>query len=187
MKKSSFSIFAGLSVLIVVGAAAYLWASPQVSAEEGDFPLVRTEAEWRSMLSAQEYRVMREEGTERPFSSPLDANRETGVYVCRGSGAPLFSSREKFDSGTGWPSFYQPVASGLVGERQDRRFGMTRIEVHCAICGSHLGHVFSDGPAPTGLRYCINGVSLEFIALPDQAAINAFVEEWWQTQEYLDR
>jgi peptide-methionine (R)-S-oxide reductase len=121
----------------------------------------RTDDEWREKLTPEQYRVLREHGTERPGSSPLDREKRTGRFRCAGCGAELFSSSSKFDSGTGWPSFSQPVA-GAVGTTEDRRHGMTRTEVHCARCGGHLGHVFPDGPAPTGLRYCMNGAALGF-------------------------
>ena len=115
------------------------------------------------MLSALEYRVMREEGTERAGSSPLDKLWDAGTYHCRGCDLPLYSSKAKFDSGTGWPSFWQSLP-GAVATREDRKFFMRRTEVHCRRCGSHLGHIFDDGPPPTGKRHCLNGVSLVFRA-----------------------
>lgn len=121
-----------------------------------------TDDEWRQRLTPEEYRVLREHGTERAHSGDLLHNRETGTYTCAGCEAPLFSSATKFNSGTGWPSFYQPLEGGRVGESRDVSFGMVRTEVHCSRCGGHLGHVFNDGPQPTGLRYCINSVSLNF-------------------------
>jgi peptide-methionine (R)-S-oxide reductase len=121
-----------------------------------------TEAEWRSMLSPQQYHVLREKGTERPFSGSLTQNHETGNYHCAGCGAMLFLSGAKFDSGCGWPSFTIPADSKAVTEHEDDTFGMRRIEVTCSRCGGHLGHVFPDGPRPTGLRYCINSASLVF-------------------------
>ncbi|RKF14959.1 peptide-methionine (R)-S-oxide reductase [Roseovarius spongiae] len=129
----------------------------------GDFEVTRTEAEWRAMLSDAQYDVMREEGTERAGSSPLDKNYEDGTYHCRGCDLPLYSSETKFDSGTGWPSFYQSLP-GAIGTKDDRKFLFVRTECHCARCGSHLGHIFDDGPAPTGKRHCLNGVSLVFRA-----------------------
>ncbi len=122
----------------------------------------RTEAEWRAMLTPEQYRVLREKGTERPFSGPLTENHETGDFHCAGCGTLLFHSDAKFDSGCGWPSFTLPADSKTIAEHEDTTFGMRRIEVTCARCGGHLGHVFPDGPRPTGLRYCINSVSLTF-------------------------
>lgn len=120
--------------------------------------------EWRRRLTPEQYQVMREQGTERAFSGAYWNNHEEGTYVCAACGAPLFSSETKFESGTGWPSFYQPIERGRVEETRDDTLGMTRTEVHCARCGGHLGHVFDDGPRPTGLRYCIDSASLDFHA-----------------------
>jgi peptide-methionine (R)-S-oxide reductase len=125
------------------------------------FAVMRSEEEWRAKLSPAQYRVLREHGTERAGSSPLDKQYGAGVYYCAGCGQPLFGSDTKFNSGTGWPSFWAPL-EGAVETETDRSFFMTRTEVHCGRCGGHLGHVFDDGPAPTGQRYCMNGVSLDF-------------------------
>jgi len=127
------------------------------------FPVARSEEEWRRNLSAAQYRVLREHGTERAGSSPLDKQYDPGVYHCAGCGQPLFASDTKFNSGTGWPSFWAPVDDAVETET-DRSLFMTRTEVHCSRCGGHLGHVFDDGPQPTGQRYCMNGVSLDFHA-----------------------
>lgn len=128
---------------------------------EETFPVAKTDAEWRAALSPEAFRVLRQHGTERPGTSPLNAEKRAGTFTCAGCGQPLFDAASKFESGTGWPSFFAPI-EGAVGTRSDRSFFMTRTEVHCARCGGHLGHVFPDGPAPTGLRYCMNGVSLGF-------------------------
>lgn len=127
-----------------------------------DSKINKSEQEWKSLLTPEAFQVLRKHGTERAGTSPLDKNYAEGQYVCGGCGTPLFSSDTKYDSGTGWPSFYAPI-EGAIETSTDRTLFMTRIEVHCANCGGHLGHVFPDGPKPTGQRYCMNGVSLKFI------------------------
>ena len=147
---------AGGGVAAVAAARAAFAAAPQ---EHFEFTL--TDDEWRKRLSPQAYAVLRHEATETPFTSPLNQEHRAGTFVCAGCALALFSSATKFDSGTGWPSFWQPL-SNAVAERRDDTLGMTRTEVHCRRCGGHLGHVFDDGPKPTGLRYCMNGVAMAF-------------------------
>jgi peptide-methionine (R)-S-oxide reductase len=134
---------------------------PLLGAAATTFEVTRTDAEWRAMLSPATYAVLRQEATERPFTSPLLDEHRKGTFTCAGCALPLFSSDTKYDSGTGWPSFWQPL-DNAVGTETDTAFGMRRTEVHCRRCGGHLGHVFDDGPQPTGLRYCMNGLALAF-------------------------
>lgn len=126
--------------------------------------ITKTEAEWRAELTPEQYHVCREHGTEPAFTGRYHASKEPGRYQCSACGAELFDSEEKYDSGSGWPSFWQPTRPEAVGTTDDTRYGMRRTEVHCRRCGAHLGHVFPDGPEPTGLRYCINSISLDFLA-----------------------
>ena len=135
-------------------------------------PVQHTDAEWKALLTPEQYRVARQQGTERPFQNPYWNNHADGVYFSVCSDTPLFDSRDKFESGTGWPSFTQPIEKAFVGETTDSGFGMIRVEVHSNVDGAHLGHVFEDGPAPTGLRYCINSASLKFMP---RAEYNAWV------------
>lgn len=131
-------------------------------APAAEYAFTLSDAEWRGKLTAEQYKVMRGHGTERACTSPLNAEKRAGIYACAGCGQALFDTSAKFESGTGWPSFFQPINAEAVGTTEDRGFGMVRVEVHCSQCGSHLGHVFPDGPRPTGQRYCMNGVSMMF-------------------------
>ncbi|MEW5982777.1 MAG: peptide-methionine (R)-S-oxide reductase MsrB [Acidobacteriota bacterium] len=130
---------------------------------ETEFPVTKSDEEWRGQLTAQQYAVLRRHDTELAGTSPLNTEHRDGVFVCAGCGQPLFRSETKYDSGSGWPSFYDAI-DGAVGTTEDRSYGMRRIEIHCSRCGGHLGHVFPDGPWPTGRRYCTNGAALEFEA-----------------------
>lgn len=136
-------------------------AAVSVAGTAEAFRVTKSDAEWRKILTPAQYSVLREEGTERAGSSPLDREKRAGIFHCAGCDQALFSSKTKYDSGTGWPSFYKPLP-GAVGTRVDRGWVFTRTEVHCANCGGHLGHVFNDGPPPTGKRYCMNGVAMTF-------------------------
>lgn len=160
----------GLAGLGLAAAAASGLSAKRAHANEetmttttkAPFEITKTPEEWRRILTPEQYRVLREHGTERAGTSPLDKNYAAGTYDCAGCDLPLFSSETKFNSGTGWPSFYKPL-DNAVGDTVDKSFFMTRTEVHCRRCGGHLGHVFEDGPPPTGLRYCMNGVALKFV------------------------
>ncbi len=152
----------GLMQTVGLGALAGLSFVRRAGAVD-HYTVVHSDAEWRKLLSPEAYAVLRQEGTEPAGSSKLDHVFAPGRYDCAGCALPLFSSKTKFDSGTGWPSFYQPL-DGAVGKRQDDSLFMQRTEVHCSRCGGHLGHVFDDGPEPTGLRYCMNGVALNFVS-----------------------
>jgi len=144
---------------ILAGMRGLFGSSPAHAAQV--YEVSRTDGEWQKLLNPDQYRVLRKAGTERPHSSPLDKEKRGGVFSCAGCALPLFSSKTKFDSGTGWPSFWQPMEKAVV-EQTDTTLFMKRTEVLCRNCGGHLGHVFDDGPKPTGLRYCMNGVAMNF-------------------------
>jgi peptide-methionine (R)-S-oxide reductase len=146
-----------------VAALGTLAAFARAQAATGKFELTLSDAEWKKRLSPAAYAVLRKEATEPPGSSPLLKEHRQGAFACAGCALPLFSSRTKYDSGTGWPSFWKPLP-GAIGTSVDRLLGFERTEVHCRRCGGHLGHVFDDGPPPTGKRYCMNGVALKFVA-----------------------
>ncbi len=152
---------------LIIGTAASATAlcaglfPRRATAAPESFEVTHTDAQWRARLSPQQYAVLRQEDTERPGSSPLNAEHRMGTFSCAGCALPLFASTTKFDSGTGWPSFWKPL-DNAVATRTDKSFGMARTEAHCRRCGGHLGHIFDDGPPPTGLRYCMNGLSLAF-------------------------
>ena len=147
---------------VITGAgASMLFAACAKPAAAKDYPFALSDSAWRKKLSPAAYRVLRQAATERPYSSPLNDEHRAGTFVCAGCANPLYSSRTKFESGTGWPSFYAPL-KGAIGTATDRKLGFSRTEVHCARCGGHLGHVFDDGPRPTGKRYCMNGVAMDF-------------------------
>ncbi len=146
---------AGMALLFSIGPTRGLWAGDIVK-------ITKTDEEWKKMLTPEQFDVLREEGTERPFTSPLLSEHRTGKFACAGCGLELFASDKKFDSGTGWPSFFEAIP-GHIETKSDTKLFMERTEYHCARCGGHQGHVFPDGPKPTGLRYCNNGVALKFV------------------------
>jgi peptide-methionine (R)-S-oxide reductase len=142
-------------------AAAAVFGGRALAAPGDKFEVTHTEEEWKKILTPEQFYVLREEGTERPGTSPLNKEKRKGTFVCAGCGLPLFSSETKYESGTGWPSFWKPL-DNAIGTSEDRSWFSVRTEVHCRRCGGHLGHVFEDGPQPTGLRYCMNGVAMKF-------------------------
>jgi peptide-methionine (R)-S-oxide reductase len=146
----------------LTGLAALQWRMEMDAKAEARFEITKSDEEWRRQLSPEQFNVLRKHGTERAGTSPLDKEKRKGTFVCAGCDLPLFASDTKYESGTGWPSFYQPLANA-VGTSSDRSWFMTRTEVHCRRCGGHLGHVFDDGPPPTGKRYCMNGIAMKFV------------------------
>ena len=159
--------YLGTGAVLAAGTLSRFLPGPADAAPPaaGPFEVTHSEAQWRALLTPAQYAVLRESDTERPYSSPLNDEHRTGVFSCAGCSLPLFSSAAKFDSHTGWPSFWQPLENA-VGTTSDHSFGMVRTAVHCRRCGGHLGHLFDDGPPPTGLRYCMNGLAMTFAARP---------------------
>jgi len=169
-------LLAGAGAAAIVGLGFAGWrrfamqpAFAEDLAPKGHFEVTHTDAEWRALLTPDQYAVLRQQGTERAFSSPLDHEKRAGTFACAGCDNALFSSKTKFDSGTGWPSFWQPLPNA-VGQENDTTLGIARTEIHCRRCGGHLGHVFDDGPKPTGLRYCMDGFALVFHPAAPQAS-----------------
>ena len=152
----------GAAAAGLAGGASLLWAGGRAQAAAERFEITLSDAEWRRRLTPQQYSVLRRAATERAGTSPLDREKRAGTFVCAGCALPLYSSRAKYDSGTGWPSFTRPLPNA-VATREDDTLFMRRTEVHCRRCGGHLGHVFDDGPQPTGLRYCMNGDAMRFV------------------------
>jgi peptide-methionine (R)-S-oxide reductase len=148
--------------LLGLGACSRAAPAAAEARPSRQFEVMHTDAEWRQRLTPAQYAVLRQQATERPWSSPLNKEHRQGTFACAGCALPLFSSSTKFESGTGWPSFWAPLHNA-IGEDRDVTFGMLRVEVHCRRCGGHLGHVFNDGPRPTGLRYCMNGAAMVFV------------------------
>jgi peptide-methionine (R)-S-oxide reductase len=161
LTRRELTLAGGLTAALgVIGL--YAFAGRRGAAAEGAFEVTHTEDEWRELLTPNQFAVLREAATERPYTSPLNDEHRDGAFHCAGCDLALFASSTKFESGTGWPSFWEPLPNA-VGTERDTSFGMIRTSVHCRRCGGHLGHVFEDGPRPTGLRYCMNGLALKFV------------------------
>lgn len=153
----------GIGVALVAGGLLKQFTMVTEAEAVEPFEVTHTDAQWRSLLTAEQYEILREEGTERPYTSALNDEHRAGTFACAGCALPLFSSATKFNSHTGWPSFWQPL-DNAVASRRDTSYGVVRKEIHCRRCGGHQGHVFDDGPPPTGLRYCMNGAAMTFTA-----------------------
>ena len=180
LKKDSLSTVMSSKNLEIAECASACALPSHVDLSGDSFPVKRTEKQWRERLSALAYSVTREQGTERPFSNAYHDNKAIGIYNCVGCETPLFLSTDKFDSGTGWPSFSRPIDPRTLGVKRDVSYGMQRIEVHCKVCGAHQGHVFEDGPSDRGgLRYCINSASLLFEPMNDLDEVRAKVLAWY--------
>lgn len=158
------SFFAATGLAAALPFLASCGESAVAARKERTFRVTRTEAQWRERLTRSEFQILREAGTERAYSSPLNDEKRRGTFTCAGCNNPVYSSTHKYDSKTGWPSFWQPIDNGAVGTSTDYKIGYPRTEVHCADCGGHLGHIFGDGPRPTGKRHCINGLAMNFTA-----------------------
>lgn len=162
MNRRSLLLGASAIAALAVANRVFGWrATDAWAAGDQKFEVMKTDAEWKAQLSPQAYAVLRKEDTERAFTSPLNNEKREGTFHCAGCDLPVYSSKTKFDSGTGWPSFWEAIPAA-IGTREDKSLFMTRTECHCSRCGGHMGHIFDDGPKPTGMRHCINGVSLSF-------------------------